>query len=146
MASPVDLAWIMHFALAVASAVLSAAVPILLVWLDRHLKLSANSVLAADLRGLVQSGAGLAYHELAALAQHNADPLIKDAAISKGVAFVASAAPTVVAALGLSPTDVAAMLTGELGRLLAADPAVSAGPSANAPMPASITFAPPAKG
>ncbi len=142
LATPVDLAWVLHFTLAVASAVLSGAVPIVLVWLDRHLKISANSALGADLARFVETGAGLAYHELASLAAHNADPLIKDAAIAKGANFVAATAPRLVAALGLTPADVAAMLTGELGRLMAADPAISAGPSAVAPAKSAIRFAP----
>jgi hypothetical protein len=113
------------FVLALAAAIVSSAVPVLVPALLVRLRLSRNVALSGLITGAAQRAAGIAYHALVS-AETNSDTVVfRNAAVAEGTRYVLATLPATVAALGLSPEHVAAMVTGELGRLLAVDPNTS---------------------
>ncbi len=132
----VDLSPIVQPAIDTAGLILVACAPVLAGLALRLLHLQGNAAAVAAVNAVAQTGAGLAYAELAAAGQRPASVEIKSAALAAGVQHVLDAAPAAVRRSGLTEQLVAQQVAGELGRLLARDPTVSAGPSASVPPPA----------
>lgn len=132
-ASPLEalLAPLVPFAAAVIAAVLGVVARAVV----RHLGLQANAVLAGLVDTAVKRAAGLAYSFMLAEASHIGDQSTHNIAIAKAVGYVTAALPDTLAKLGLTPDSVAAMVSAELGRLLAVDPTVGI-PAAPAAAPA----------
>ena len=123
----VDLSPLAAVLLPLVQAALFAAVPPLLVWLRQHLALMQDVTLSRAITDCVGRGAGLTYQMLAAVAH--------------GVRYVMQSVPDALKRLGVTPDHVGAMVTAELGKLLAIDPSVSiAPPVAPAAAPALAAF------
>lgn len=119
--TPLNIAPLVDFVLAAAAAIVSSAVPILVPALLSRLRLSRNVALSGLITGAAQRAAGIAYHSLVNAEAGSDTVVIRNAALAEGTRYVLATLPATVAALGLSPEHVAAMVTGELGRLLAVD-------------------------
>jgi hypothetical protein len=119
-------------------AVVSAAVPILLHAILVKAKLDKNVALAGLLTAATGRAGGIAYSAMVAEADHLGDEPIKNVAIAKGVNYLAAALPDTIKALGVTPDHLGAMVSAELGRLLAADPNVAIPPAPPRPAPAPL--------
>jgi hypothetical protein len=117
-----------HFLLAVASAVITALVPILTVLATRALHITANSALSKDLDNAIMAASRLALDELSSVAAHNVTVSIKSAAVQKAVEYVQTVAPAALKALGVTPDSIAAMISGEVSKVLNINPAPAAAP------------------
>lgn len=135
----IDLSPLVQGSIALFASVAAVCGPVALAWLGRVLRLQAGSVHMTELRAAADAGAGIAYQLLTAAATGPCEVEIKNAAIGAGVQHVLRVAPQTLLALGINSISVRAMVIAALGRLLALDPTVPAGPSAVAPIkPASL--------
>jgi hypothetical protein len=117
-----------HFLLAVASAVITAVVPILAVYATRALHLTAGSALSNDLDNAIMAASRLALDELSSIAAHNVTVPIKSAAVQKAVEYVQNVAPAALKALGVTPESIAAMISGEVSKVLNINTAPASAP------------------
>jgi hypothetical protein len=134
---------LVSLAAAIVSLAVPVVVPILVPALLRRLKLANDAELCHRLEVAAEAAAGVAYQYAAAKMQTNAtglaSPDVHQSAINAGVAYVAQHMPTTLSSLNVSPEKMADMINARLGKLLAADPSVSAGqPAALTPPPRSL--------
>lgn len=105
-----------------AASVITAATPIGVAMLRGWLATKISAQQADAIAGAASRGAGLAYEHLvrAGGGVHHAE--IANVALAKGANYVLAAFPDAIARLGVTPERVHAMVTAELGKLLAIDP------------------------
>ena len=127
----VDLSPLAAVLLPFVQAAVLAAVPLLLVWLRQHLTLMQDATLARAVAECVSRGAGLTYQMLAAAGGSVGSVTLTNAAVAHGVQYVMQSMPDALKRLGVTPDHVGAMVTAELGKLLAVDPNVSITPPVN---------------
>lgn len=135
----VDLTPIVGAILALASAAITAAIPIVVPALLARLKIANNSDLAARVETAADAAAGMAYRYAIAHTGGFANISVHDAAMATAINHVTSSLPDTLAKLGITPEHVEQMVTARLGVLLANDPSVTAGKPVTA-----IPAAPPA--
>lgn len=129
----IDLHWIDQFTLATASAVVATCAPVLLVWLKSHLRLAGNVALSNDLDNAITAGTRIALDELRSVAAHNQTEDIRNKAISKGVSYALTAGEAAIGALGITPKNVASLISGELAHRLGETSSKPVTPPAPAP-------------
>lgn len=124
-------------------AVASASLPMLLIYTERRLKLAQSDALDAFNASAIRTvsaasarGAGVAYESIVAAGKYLEDPVTRGSAISAGLAHVMSSVPAAIETTGVSQATLVSMITGELGKLLAIDPNISASAVLPAPRPA----------
>jgi hypothetical protein len=132
---------VLQWLLGTASAVGTASLSVLALWVIKRLGLQQSALTQSIITGAIQRAGGVAYGALAAKSDQMADPTIKSAAIAQGVQYVLDGAPATATKLGLTPDRLAAMVSAELGRLLAVDPTVTAGASATVALPVPVPVA-----
>ena len=108
-----------------AGAVLTAVAGVLAAKLIAWLNLTREQAMAQAIAAGAQRAAGLAYQALLTQGAGLSQVEIRSGAVAAGVAYLADGFPRFVAALGLTPERLAAMVEAELGRLLAVDPTVT---------------------
>ncbi len=133
----VDLSPLAVALLPLVQAAMLAAVPLLLVWLRQHLVLMQDATLSSSIADCVSRGAGLTYQMLASAGGSVGSVTLTNAAVAHGVQFVLLSIPDALKRLGVTPDHVNAMVTAELGKLLAVDPNVSIAPPVSTTSPAS---------
>ncbi|HUZ65190.1 MAG TPA: hypothetical protein VMU82_15900 [Acetobacteraceae bacterium] len=119
----IDLAPVVQALLALALPALTTLAGMLAAYAIKHIRLQNNALLSAQIAAAARRGAGLAFQFLAANAATMDHVAIGNVAIAQGANYVAAAFPEALAALGVTPEHVSAMVQAELGRLLAAQPA-----------------------
>lgn len=129
----VDLSPLVEAAVTLAAACIAACIPLVTAWLGRSLHIQNQALFTAQLAAAIRAGGGIAYHCLATEAAHSCRVDIRNAALAAGVQQALAAAPMAMARLGMTQAGVEALVTGELGRLLASDPTISPGPCAAPP-------------
>jgi hypothetical protein len=127
---PIALAPLLTVLLSLSATIASAVMPILVAAFVKRLRIANAATLTNQLQSIATTAGGIAYQALAASAEQPRSITIKSQAITQGVAHILSIAPHIVGALGLDQPQLASMVTGELGKLLAQDPTLAAGPSA----------------
>ena len=152
----VDLSGLMHGLVALLAALLSAAAPYLVVAVERWLRIkqtdqvqALNTAAQATVNAAVQRAAGIAYAAIAAAPKGYTDPVVTNNALAAGLNHVVTSIPDALALLGVTQATVISMVQGELGKLLAVDPNVSAGGTVvpaptPAPTAAPLAWTPPA--
>lgn len=118
----VDLTSTEHFLLTTAGLVLTACVPLVSLWLRSHLRAAKGSALSTDLDNAVSAAARLALDSITSVAEHNRTVELHNSAVGMGVQYVIAAAQGAVASLRLTPTHVAAMVSGEVAKALGTKP------------------------
>ena len=131
----IDLAPLVQALAALALAAMTAAAPYLAPLLRRYLNIRLTATQAAALQSAADAGAQAAYGYIATNAGHYRDVTVRNAALAKGVQHVMASTPDALAALGITPDHVKAMVEARFGGLLAADPSVSIGDPAPAAKP-----------
>ena len=124
----VDLSPLAAALLPLVQAAVLAAVPLLLVWLRQHMVLMQDATLSGSIADCVGRGAGLTYQMLATAGGSVGSVALTNSAVAHGVQYVMQSMPDALKRLGVTPDHVGAMVTAELGKLLAADPNVSIAP------------------
>ena len=127
----IDLTPLVQALAALALAAITAAAPYLATLLSRYLHLRLSATQAAAVQTAADAGAQAAYGYIAGSGASYRDVTIRQAAIAKGVQHVVASTPQALAALGITPEHVRAMVEARFGGLLAADPAVSIGKPAS---------------
>jgi hypothetical protein len=122
-----DLAPLVQALAALALAAAMAAAPYLAPLLHRYLNIRLSATQAATLQSAADAGAQAAYGYIATNAASFRDITVRNAALAKGVQHVMASTPDALAALGITPDHVQAMVEARFGGLLAADPNVSIG-------------------
>jgi hypothetical protein len=128
----IDLAPLVQALAALAMAAATAATPYLAPLLRRYLNIRLTATQAATLQSAADAGAQAAYGYIATSAGSYRDITVRNAALAKGVQHVMASTPDALAALGITPDHVQAMVEARFGGLLAADPNVSIGDPAPA--------------
>jgi hypothetical protein len=113
-----------------------ALVPVVGTWIGSHVK-NAYERQAIDMA--VQRGGGIAYHYMAARAGGMPAAQARVQAIEVATDYVMRGVPGILTHLGVTNAAVRDMVTGELGKLFAADPNIAV----VAPIPAQNPLAPP---
>jgi hypothetical protein len=113
-------------------AALLAAVPLSLAWLCEHLTLMQDATLSRAIADCVGRGARLTYQMLAAAGGSVGSVTLTNAAVAHGVQDVMQSMPDALQRLGVTPNHVGAIVTAELGKLLAVNPASAPVPAAQA--------------
>jgi hypothetical protein len=114
--------------------------------MKQRLNLAENSAAALALNNAVQQAGGLAYTFLAKQANGAAhSDAMQSAAVSIGVNHVANEEPAAMKLIGKTNADISVMVQGEVGKLLAADPTVSIGPTVKPVVVAPVQIAPETK-
>ena len=121
----IDLAPLVQALTALALAAITAATPYLAPLLRRYLNIRLTATQADALRSAADAGAKAAYGYIATNAASFHDVAVRDTALAKGVQHVMNSTPDALAALGITPEHVRAMVEARFGGLLAADPTVS---------------------
>mgnify|MGYP003623123003 CR=1 FL=1 len=93
----------------------------LLAWIGRHLK---EGKLRDAVKMAASTAAGLAYAYRADRAQRG-EPVTQRAAVAVGVEYLSTRMPDAMQHFGIGNEAAIDMVTGELGKLLAADPTVT---------------------
>ena len=132
----IDMTTAANLFLALASAAVTAAIPIVVPALLRRLHIANDADLAGKVDTAAQAAAGVAYKYALAHEGGLANIPVHDAAIAAGAKYVNAALPDTLAKLGITPESVDALVTARLGELLAKDPTVTAG--APKPTPADV--------
>jgi hypothetical protein len=114
----IDLHSIDQLLLAIASAVVATCAPVLLIWLNAHLKIAAKSAMSTDLDNAIQAAGRIALDALGSVAAHNPALPIRNAAVAAGVNYAVDASQTAIASFGITPDKIAGMVSGELAHLL----------------------------
>ena len=131
MNTSVDINTILQILLSLAAAAVAASAPLITAFIFQRLGVQKNSAAAQVVDMAVQRAGGLAYAFLSKEATgspHSID--MQNAAVAVGLTHVAAAIPAALTTLGITPEAVSRMVTGELGKLMAADPGVTIGPVA----------------
>jgi hypothetical protein len=138
----IDLAGAVNALLAIACAVLTAAVPIVVPALLRSLKISADADLVNKVDMACTSAAGEAYRFAVAHEGGLSNVAVQNGALAVAANYVLRAIPQTLDQLGITPDKVEAMVAARLGTLLASDPTVSAMGGTIAPEPPLHELAP----
>lgn len=121
-----------------AAAALTAIAGLLARAIVAHLKLAAGSAQAQLVTAACQRAAGIAYQFIVQSGGHVGDAEIRNVAVARALGYVSAALPGTIAALGLTPERLTAIIEAEFGKLLALDPTVSIAPPPPAPVPAPV--------
>jgi hypothetical protein len=121
----VDLTPLVQALAALALAAMTAVTPYLAPLLRRCLHIQLSATQAAAIQSAADAGAKAAYGYIATNAASYRDVAMRDAALAKGVQHVVASTHEALAALGVSPEHVRAMVEARFGGLLAADPSIS---------------------
>jgi hypothetical protein len=113
-----------------------AALPCVVAWVGAHVK---NAFAAQAIDRAVQRAGGIAYHYMAARAGGMPAAQARVQAIEVSTDYVMRAVPGILTHLGVTNATVRDMVTGELGKLFAADPNISA---VSAPIPVPVPMVP----
>lgn len=125
----VDLHTAFNLLLALASAGITAAVPILVPALLKRLGMANDKDLSDKLMAAADAAAGAAYKFALAHEGGLSNVAVHDAALATAVNYVVTKMPDTLKTLGLTPDHVHDMVSARLGVLLASDPTVSAAPN-----------------
>jgi hypothetical protein len=106
---------IWQITLSLACAAFAAGVPILISLANKHLKLTAGSQAANDLDQALEHGAALVLDFLKSLAAHNQALTLPSGALASAAALVAKLAPAAIAELGITPDEIASLITARVG-------------------------------
>lgn len=124
----VDLSPLWHSLAELAAAVIGAvALAIgapLSIWLNRHLGVTIPQ---ATIDAAAKRAGGIAYDAIIAAGGRVNDPVIHGQALAAGLDHLTRSVPGALQKLGVTDDAAARLVRGELGRLLAVDPTVSAG-------------------
>lgn len=131
----IDLAPLVQALAALALAAITAATPYLAPLLRRYLNIRLTATQAATVQTAANAGAQAAYGYLANNIASYRDIPVRNVAIAKGVQHVLASTPDALAALGITPDQVKAMVEARFGGLLAADPTVTIGDATQVPKP-----------
>ncbi len=123
----VDFGPTLNALLALVGPVLAATAAVLARAIIQHFNLKNNAVLSARITDAASRGAGVAFHMLQTGAASLDKVTIHNTAIAAGANYVATALPDAIASLGVSSDTLAAMVKGELGKLLAVNAAPAPG-------------------
>lgn len=129
----IDLAPLVQALAALALAAITAATPYLAPLLRRYLNIRLTATQAATVQTAANAGAQAAYGYLANNIASYRDIPVRNVAIAKGVQHVLASTPDALAALGITPDQVKAMVEARFGGLLAADPTVTIGDATQPP-------------
>ena len=129
----IDLAPLVQALAALALAAITAATPYLAPLRRRYLNIRLTATQAAPVQTAANAGAQAAYGYLANNIASYRDIPVRNVAIAKGVQHVLASTPDALAALGITPDQVKAMVEARFGGLLAADPTVTIGDATQAP-------------
>ena len=135
----VDLTPLIQVLLTTALAVFTAAVPVIGAYLVKRLHIANDADLATRVEAAAVTGAGLAYKYAMQHEGGLANVQVQNAALKEGISHVEASTPEALAALGITPEHLAAMVDGRLGALLASDPSVTAGKPLAAPIPKPVS-------
>lgn len=104
-----------------------AAIPILVRALLAKWGLDKNDKLVAQLDGVLEEAAGLAYKRIAAgIAQGGLDNVqIHNKALADALQYAIDELPSAMIQLGISPDQVSKKIEAKLGKILGVDPSVS---------------------
>ena len=138
MSTAVDLSNIANVFLSLASAAVLAAIPIVVPYLLKRLKIGADADMAAKVDAVATDAAGAAYNYAL---QHEGglkSVPITNAGIAEGAALMNAKVGPEMESLGITPALVTATVQAKLGTLLAGDPSVSAGAPVATPAPSPV--------
>lgn len=107
---------VMPVLVSIASASITAAIPVAMIWLNQHLALSKNAILNSMVSAAVARGAGIANGYMNGL-NTVADSTIHEKAIAVGVNYVYNSFPDALTDLGVTSEHVTQMVTAEVGKL-----------------------------
>ena len=110
---------------ALALTALVSTTPYLVPLLRRFLRIQLSATQAASIQSAAEAGAQAAYGYIATNAASYLNPMIRSAALAKGVQHVIASTPDALTALGITEDHVRKMVEARFGGLLAADPSVS---------------------
>lgn len=132
----IDLTPLLHAIIYLAAGVLVAATPYMILWLERLFKIqqtaqvqAMNAIANAAVSDAAARGAGIAYDAIVASGGSYLNPVVRNSAIAAGLQHVLASLPDTLATSGITQDTVIRMVTGELGKLLAVDPTVTAVPT-----------------
>lgn len=114
----IDLTNVEHFVVVTAGLVLTACVPLVSGWLREHLHAATNSALSTDLDNAVTGAARLAIDTITNVAEQHRTLTLHNDAIGDATHYAINTAPAAVKALGITPSRVAAMVRGEVAKVL----------------------------
>ena len=136
----IDWTPLVNAGLTVASVVVSGAGSLFAVWLNRKLKLDANSAAADEIDRAVHIAGGIAYGAMASGVTSTVAGSTRTAALNAGVQYVIDSAPDAVKKLGIPTSDLWQRVSGSFADRLAVDPTVTvSAPVAAAPVVATAT-------
>jgi hypothetical protein len=149
-ATTVDLTNVTNILLSIVSAAVVAALGVLVPYGLKRLGVANAADYAQTIDAAGTAAAGMAYNYALAHEGGLKNVDVHSAAIAEGVNHMTSTVPEAMAALGLTPTNVSAIVTSRLGVLLAKDATVTAGapkqiPAVkliDAPAPANVALPP----
>jgi hypothetical protein len=107
---------VMPWALSLAGAAISAAVPVGMTWLNNHLALSRSLMLNSMVSGAVGRAGGLVQNYLDNNATLNPKIDTKSIAMNLGIDYVLRSFPAAVSELKVSKEHIAEMITAEIGK------------------------------
>ena len=144
----IDLSTTAQLLLTLASAAVTAAVPILVPYLLKRLhvaNLADKSSMESDACGKIvaaaEAAAGVAYQYAVKYVEDGglANLHVHNSALAAGLSYMVDRVPDALASMHLSANDVTALVDARLGRLLATDPTVTAGQPAATGKPIPLT-------
>jgi hypothetical protein len=130
-----NIAPLMDFLVSLASLAVTVAVPIVVPVLLKRLNVATDSDLAKRLTDAADAAAGLAYHYALTRNGGILQPDVKAAALAQASAYVQRQVPDSMEHLQVTDAQLLDMINARIGKLLAADPTVSAGKPATSPHP-----------
>lgn len=128
----IDLNIVFQGVMTLVGAVITAAIPYIIVLIDRKLKIDQNSVQGQIIDSAIKRAGGIAYDFMASMQGKAPTVQIKNAGLAAGINHVLASIPDTLKEKGVDQATLTRMISGELGQLLAADPNVSVGDSAQA--------------
>ena len=137
-----DLTTIVNALMGLAAAAVTAAIPIIVPYVIKHLGIANDAALTAKLDMAATAAAGEAYNFALAHEGGLKSVAVKNGALATGVAYLTANMPDTLKQLGITPDKVQLMVSARLGKLLATDPTVGAGQPAPAPAVAAPAVAP----
>lgn len=122
---PVDISPLLQAIVAAAAAVITVLASLSTAWLNKHLKLSQNSLMYNRVAAGVNSLAQIALAELRSVEAHNLTIEVKNTAVAHALSHATASFTTIAASLGLSDTTITTWVTGALESLLSPPPVVN---------------------
>jgi hypothetical protein len=116
----VDISPIVQALVAIAAATITGAIPIVTLWLNKHLKISQDSILATRVATGVTAMAQIANSEIASIGAHNLTVQVKNVAVANALSKASVGFNAAAAASGTTPAMVASRVDGALAAMLTA--------------------------